>query len=53
MAYRAKEGAAWQEARYGKLWEQSVEGIEKYNDINKVEPMKRALEELKHRPALP
>ncbi|MDU7648722.1 MAG: phosphoadenylyl-sulfate reductase [Klebsiella michiganensis] len=45
--YRAKESAAWQEARYGKLWEQGVEGIEKYNDINKVEPMNRALEELK------
>ncbi|STW72604.1 phosphoadenylyl-sulfate reductase [Klebsiella michiganensis] len=44
--YRAKESAAWQEARYGKLWEQGVEGIEKYNDINKVEPMNRALEEL-------
>ena len=36
--YRATESAAWQEARYGKLWEQGVEGIEKYNDINKVEP---------------
>ena len=44
--YRAKESAAWQEARYGKLWEQGVEGIEKYNDINKVEPMNRALQEL-------
>ena len=44
--YRAELSAAWQEARYGKLWEQGVEGIEKYNDINKVEPMNRALEEL-------
>ena len=34
------------EARYGKLWEQGVEGIEKYNLINKVEPMNRALETL-------
>lgn len=41
--YRAGESPAWQEARYGKLWEQGVEGIEKYNDINKVEPMNRAL----------
>ncbi len=32
--YRAAESAAWQEARYGKLWEQGVEGIEKYNEIN-------------------
>ncbi len=44
--YRAAESAAWQEARYGKLWEQGVEGIEKYNEINKVEPMNRALKEL-------
>ncbi len=45
--YRAEQSAAWQEARYGKLWEQGVEGIERYNDINKVEPMNRAMEELK------
>ncbi|EPE7163447.1 phosphoadenosine phosphosulfate reductase [Cronobacter sakazakii] len=44
--YRAEQSPAWQEARYGKLWEQGVEGIEKYNDINKVEPMNRALKEL-------
>jgi phosphoadenosine phosphosulfate reductase len=46
VVYRAKHGAAWQEAKYGKLWEQGVRGIEKYNHINKVEPMKRALDEL-------
>jgi len=44
--YRAKLSPAWQEARYGKLWEQGLEGIERYNWINKVEPMQRALEEL-------
>jgi len=44
--YRAQLSAAWQEARYGKLWEQGVEGIERYNQINKVEPMARALQEL-------
>ncbi|MCG9579797.1 phosphoadenylyl-sulfate reductase [Vibrio tubiashii] len=44
--YRAKESANWQEARYGKLWEQGIEGIEKYNKTNKVEPMRRALDEL-------
>ncbi|HBV39928.1 MAG TPA: phosphoadenosine phosphosulfate reductase [Erwinia sp.] len=44
--FRAEQSAAWQEARYGKLWEQGVEGIERYNDINKVEPMNRALETL-------
>lgn len=44
--FRAETSPAWQEARYGKLWEQGVEGIEKYNQINKVEPMNRALETL-------
>ncbi len=44
--YRAEQSPAWQEARYGKLWEQGVEGIERYNQINKVEPMNRALQEL-------
>ncbi|WP_411201417.1 phosphoadenosine phosphosulfate reductase [Kosakonia cowanii] len=44
--YRAEQSPAWQEARYGKLWEQGVEGIEKYNQINKVEPMNRALADL-------
>ncbi|MGD8112865.1 phosphoadenylyl-sulfate reductase [Vibrio sp. TRT 21S02] len=44
--YRAAESAHWQEARYGKLWEQGIDGIEKYNKINKVEPMRRALDEL-------
>ena len=44
--FRAETSPAWQEARYGKLWEQGVEGIEQYNQINKVEPMSRALETL-------
>jgi len=37
---------ARQEALHGKLWEQGVEGLEKYGRINKVEPMNRALREL-------
>ncbi len=41
--YRAALSPAWQEARYGKLWELGVEGIERYNEINKVEPMNRAM----------
>lgn len=45
--YRAAESAAWQEARYGKLWEQGVEGIDRYNRINKVEPLQRALDDLR------
>lgn len=44
--YRAPMSAAWQEARWGKLWEQGLEGIERYNQYNKVEPLKHALREL-------
>lgn len=44
--YRSRYSPAWQEARYGKLWLQGVEGIERYNQLNKVEPMNRALSEL-------
>jgi phosphoadenosine phosphosulfate reductase len=46
QVYRAKRSPAWQEAQYGKLWEQGIEGIERYNYINKIEPMQRALTEL-------
>lgn len=46
QVFRAPQSPAWQEARYGKLWEQGVEGIERYNELNKVEPMSRALETL-------
>jgi len=44
--YRAQVSAAWLEARHGKLWEHGIEGIERYNQINKVEPMQRAIREL-------
>lgn len=44
--FRAETSPAWQEARYGKLWEQGVDGIEQYNQLNKVEPMNRALSTL-------
>ncbi len=44
--FQAAQSAAWQEARYGKLWEQGVSGIKQYNQINKVEPMRRALKQL-------
>jgi len=44
--YRPQISAAWQEAREGKLWEHGVDGIEQYNQINKVEPMQRAIREL-------
>jgi len=44
--YQAPISREWQEARWGKLWEQRVEGITRFNAVNKVEPMGRALEEL-------
>ena len=44
--HRSNLKVAWQEARWGKLWEQGVDGITKYNRLNKVEPMQRALDEL-------
>ena len=47
--YRPATSAAWQEARYGQRWEQGVAGIEDYNRENKVEPMERALTDLKAR----
>lgn len=44
--YCADLSPSWQEARYGRLWEQGLPGIERYNRINKVEPMRRALADL-------
>jgi phosphoadenosine phosphosulfate reductase len=44
--FQAEMTAARQEALHGRLWEQGKEGLEKYNFINKVEPMNRAMKEL-------
>jgi phosphoadenosine phosphosulfate reductase len=44
--FRSDASPAWQESRFGKLWDQGVDGIERYNRINKTEPMERALREL-------
>lgn len=44
--YRPAIGVAWMEARLGRLWEQGVDGIDRYNSLRKVEPMRRALAEL-------
>jgi phosphoadenosine phosphosulfate reductase len=44
--YSAQMSPARQEALYGKLWEQGEEGVERYLQINKVEPMQRAIREL-------
>lgn len=46
QTYLPLQTAAQQEALYGKLWEQGVDGIDRYNRINKVEPMNRAFKEL-------
>ncbi|HIF9190394.1 TPA: phosphoadenylyl-sulfate reductase [Photobacterium damselae] len=47
QVYRAPLSPAWQEAKYGQLWLQDIDGIKRYNQLNKVEPMRRALDELK------
>lgn len=44
--YSAEMSAARQEALYGKLWEQGEDGVKRYLQINKVEPMQRAVREL-------
>jgi phosphoadenosine phosphosulfate reductase len=44
--FRAESSPAWQETRFGKLWDQGLSGIERYNRINKQEPLDRALHEL-------
>ncbi|MCB1774618.1 MAG: phosphoadenylyl-sulfate reductase [Gammaproteobacteria bacterium] len=44
--YASALSPAWQESRYGRLWEQGLDGLTRYNRINKVQPMQRALREL-------
>ena len=46
QVYRSRTSAAWQEARFGQRWQQGIDGIDAYNEENKVEPMRRALREL-------
>jgi phosphoadenosine phosphosulfate reductase len=46
QVFRSQHSAAWQEARFGRLWEQGLEGLQQYNQINKVEPMQQALNKL-------
>jgi phosphoadenosine phosphosulfate reductase len=43
---RSDVSPAWQERRFGRLWEKGLSGIEQYNRINKLEPMERALHDL-------
>lgn len=44
--YRSTLSPAWQEARFGRLWEQGEAGLDHYHRLNKIEPMQRALDEL-------
>jgi len=44
--YRPQQSAGWLEARHGRLWEQGIDGLRRYNRIHKVEPMQRALKDL-------
>jgi len=44
--YLPRVSPAWLEARHGRLWENDLSDIERYNAIHKVEPMQRALAEL-------
>lgn len=43
---RAELSPAWQEARYGKQWEQGIDGIKAYNHRNKVAPLDTKFDEL-------
>jgi len=44
--FRPELSPAWQETRFGRLWETGIEGIQRYNQFNKVDPMARALDRL-------
>jgi len=44
--FRSDLSSSWQEARYGRLWENGIEGINRYNQINKVDPMEVGLDKL-------
>ena len=47
LTYSSPLSPTEQENRYGKLWEQGEEGLDQYNKMNKIEPMNRAITELK------
>ncbi len=46
QAFSGHQTVAEFEAQHGKLWEQGREGLDRYLEIRKVEPMRRALKEL-------
>ena len=43
---RPERTPAWYLARHGELWNQGVEGIKTYNQLHKVQPMQRTLDQL-------
>ena len=44
--FRPSMSSAWQEASFGKLWEKGLDGLNRYNQLNKVEPMEVGLDQL-------
>ena len=46
QVYRSLMSPHWQEARFGERWKMGAEALERYNQQVKVEPMKRAINEL-------
>ncbi|WP_395376329.1 phosphoadenylyl-sulfate reductase [Marinicella sp. W31] len=46
QVFKSQLSPAWLESRHGQLWNNGLEGIERYNQIMKVEPMKEALQAL-------
>ena len=46
QVYQAQLSSTWMEARLGKLWDAGSDGIARYNQLRKVEPMQRALQDL-------
>jgi phosphoadenosine phosphosulfate reductase len=44
--FRSDVSPAWQESRFGRLWDQGLHGIEKYNRLNKLEPLEAAMRAL-------
>lgn len=47
QVYKSDLSPAWLESRYGPLWEKELEGINKFNEIMKVQPLAKALQALK------
>ncbi len=45
--YKAKKSAAWQLKQYGKLWDKGSDELKHYHYMNKIEPLDRAMRDLK------